>query len=136
MPLAGASATTASVKARRRWVPARCPAAPQLFLEIDDRLGACQAQRQTGIIALEEDQFGCRRIGFGGFATTPGGNQRAVSSGDPLLAPFGEGRGVETFATQDGADPTGIGGAIGIGQDAQLVLDGEGPPARASGQFG
>jgi hypothetical protein len=136
MPLAGVSATTASVKACRRWVAAGYPAAPQLFLEIDDRLGACQAQRQTGIVALEEDQFGGQRIGFGGLATTPGGNQRAVSSGVPLLAPFGEGRGVKPFATQDGADPVGIGGAIGIGQDARLVLDGEAPPARASGQFG
>jgi hypothetical protein len=54
----------------------------------------------------------------------------------PLPAPVGEGRGVEALATQDGADPTGISGAIGIGQDAQLVLDGEGPAARAVGQFG
>jgi len=40
------------------------------------------------------------------------------------------------FAAQDRADPTDISGTIGIGQDAQLVLDGEGPPARTSRQFG
>jgi hypothetical protein len=105
-------------------------------LEIDDRLGTRQALRETGIVALQEGQFGCERIGFGGLATTPGWNQRAVSSGVPLPAPFGEGRRVEALTTQNGADPAGIGGAIGLGQDAQLVLDGEGPPARASRQFG
>jgi hypothetical protein len=91
--------------------------------------------RQPGIVALQDGQFGRQWIGFGGLATTPGGNQRAVSSGVALLAPFGEGGGVKALATQDGADPAGIGGTIGIGQDAQLVLDGEGPPARTSRQF-
>jgi len=71
-------------------------------LAIDDRLGACQAQRQTGIIALQENQFGRQRIGFGGLAATLGWNQRAVSSGIPLLAPFGEGRGIKALPTQDG----------------------------------
>jgi hypothetical protein len=56
-PLAGASATTASVKARRRWAPAGCPAAPQLFLHVDDRLGARQALRQTRIITLQNGNF-------------------------------------------------------------------------------
>jgi hypothetical protein len=42
-PLAGASATATSVKARCRSGPAGCPAAPHFFLEFDDGFGAGQA---------------------------------------------------------------------------------------------
>ena len=135
MPLAGASATTASVKARRRWAPAGCPATPQLFLDANDRLGPCQAQRQTGIVALQQRHFGGERVGLGGFRTTLGWRQRAECSGVALTAPIGQRRGVDALAAQDGADPTGRSGAIGLGEDPQLVLRGEGPPARAIGQF-
>jgi hypothetical protein len=125
MRLSGASATTAFVKARRHSAPAGCPAAPQLFLQLDDGFGAFQAQRQTGIIALSQSQFGCQRVGFNGLRAALGGRQCTERSGVALLAPFGEGRRVNALATQDGTDATGLGCAIGLGQDAYLVPRGE-----------
>jgi hypothetical protein len=58
MPLAGTSATTASVNARRRWTPAGCPTAPQLFLDVDNGFGTRQTQRETSIIPLKNGYFG------------------------------------------------------------------------------
>jgi hypothetical protein len=101
-------------------------------LELDDGFGTLQAQRETGIVALNPGQFRCQRIRFGGLRSALAGNQGAEGSGIAFPAPVGERRGVEPFATQDGADPTGLRGAIGFGQDAQLVLRGEGPAARAN----
>ena len=91
----------------------------------------CQAQRETGIVALKQGQFGCQRVGFGGLRSALGRRQRVEGAGVALPAPVGEGGRVETLAAQDGADATGLSGAIGLGQDAQLVLRGEGPAAGA-----
>jgi hypothetical protein len=105
------------------------------FLDADDRLGTGQAQRQTGIVALQLRHRGGERVGLGDLRATPGRRQCAEGSGVALPAPVGQSRGVDTLAAQHGTDPPGLGGAIGLGEDAQLVLGGEGPPARAIGQF-
>jgi hypothetical protein len=102
-------------------------------LEVDDGFGALQAQREAGIVALKAGQVSGQRIGFGGFRSAPRRGQAADGSRVPLAAPFGQIGRVETFAAQDGTDPAGIGGAIGLRQDAQLVLGGERPAARAIG---
>ena len=52
--------------------------------------------------------------------------------GVALPPPVGEGRGVDPLAAQNGADTAGFSGAIGIGEDAQLVLRRERPATRAS----
>jgi hypothetical protein len=44
-------------------------------LQLDDGFGAFQAQRQTGIIALSQSQFGCQRVGFNGLRAALGGRQ-------------------------------------------------------------
>ena len=41
-----------------------------------------------------------------------------------------------SLAAQNRANPTSVGGAIGLGQDAQLVLGSERPSPRAIGEFG
>jgi hypothetical protein len=86
-------------------------------LDPNDRLGTCQAQRQTGIVPLQQCHFGGERVGLGGFWTTLGWRQRAECSGVALTAPIGQSRGIDTLAAQDGADPTGRSGAIGISED-------------------
>ena len=96
-------------------------------MEVDDGLRACQAPRETGVVALRQSKFGCQRVGFDGLAAALARDQRAEGPGVAPPAPVGQGRGIEALATQDGADPAGLSGAIGIGQDAQLVLDREGP---------
>jgi hypothetical protein len=116
-------------------MPARCPATPQLFLDADDGLGAHQTLREPGIIPLQLGYLADERVWFGGFWAAPGGNQGVESTGVPLPAPVGERRRIETLAAQDGADPTGLNGTVNIGQDAQLVLRGEGPATRAGGKF-
>jgi hypothetical protein len=105
-------------------------------LELDDRFGACQPQRQTGIVSPEKRQLGGERVGFSGLRSALGRRQRTEGTGLALPAPVGQGRGVDTLATQDGADAAGLSGAIGIGKDAQLVLRGEAPATRTRGQFG
>ena len=135
MPLFGASATTASVKARRRWAPMGCPAAPPLFLDPDDGLGPRQVLRQASIVPLQQRQFGGERIGFGDLRAAPDRRQRAEGPGVALPAPVGQRRGVDALATQNGADAAGRGSAIGLGENAQLVLRREGPSAWPIRQF-
>jgi hypothetical protein len=105
-------------------------------LQLDDGFGALEAPRQASIIALNKGQLGCHWIGFEGLRAAFRWNQCTEGSGVPQPAPLGEGRGVEPLATQDGGDASGFSGAIGLGQDAQLVLRGERPAARPIRQFG
>jgi hypothetical protein len=112
-----------------------CPAAPQLFLDLDDGLRAREPPRQSGIFALGRGKFSCQRVEDGGLAATLARNQGCEGSGVTLPAPISQGRGIQAFATQDGADPTDVTGTVGLGQDAQLVLNSEGPTPGAIGDF-
>jgi hypothetical protein len=105
-------------------------------LQVDDGFGALEASCQASIIALNKGQLGCHWLGFDGLRAAFGWNQCTEGSGVPQPAPFSKGRGVEPLATQDGGDATGLSGAIGLGQDAQLVLRGERPAAGPIRQFG
>jgi hypothetical protein len=90
----------------------------QLFLDLDDGFGTRQAQRETGIVSLKTGNFVGQRVGVTGLRAAFAGTQCAERSGVALLAPFSEGRRVEPFATQDGADSAGLSRTISIGQDA------------------
>jgi hypothetical protein len=105
-------------------------------LDSNDRLGAGQAQHQTGIILLQLHDLGGERVGLVDFRATPGGCQRAESAGVAQAAPVAQGRGVEAFAAQDRADPASRGSPIDIGEDAQLVGSAERAAAGAGGEFG
>ena len=135
MPLSGARPATASVKARRRWAPAGCPAAPQLFLHFHDSLGALQAKREAGILLLEKGHFSRERVGFGDLWATLGRRQCAESACVALPAPVGQRRGVKALTAQNGGDAAGVSRAIRVGENAQLVLGGEDPTVRASGEL-
>ena len=135
MPLSGASAATASVKARRRWAPAGCPAAQQLFLHFHDSLGALQAEREAGILLLEKGHLGRERVGFGDLWAALGRRQRAEGAGVALPAPVGQRRGVEALAVQDGGNAAGVSRAIRVGENAQLVLGSEDPAVRTSAEL-
>src|ERR1019366_9088293 len=105
------------------------------FLDVDDGLGTDKAPREMGIIPLQARHFGGQRVGFGGFWAAFAGNQRADYPGLAQPAPVAKSGRVQAFTAKDRADPTGVGGTVGLGQDAQLVLDGEGPAAGRSGNF-
>ena len=135
MRLAGASATMAAVRARRRSAPTGYPAVPQLFLHVDDGLGAGQPPRQTRILLLNKSEFARQRVGLGGFRAALDRNQSAKGPGRAKPTPVAERRRVNALATQNRANPTSVGGAIGLGQDAQLVLGSERPSPRAIGEF-
>ncbi len=100
---------------------------------IDDGFRARQAPRQTGVVTQQLGTFVSLRVRFGRLRAALVRTQRADGASVAQSAPVGQGRGVDAFATQDGASTTGLGGAIGLGQDAQLVLRAEGPPARTIG---
>src|SRR3981081_3222767 len=110
MRLAGASATLAAVRAR----PPRHPRLPP------------QKKRESPR----------QRVGLGGFRAALDRNQSAKGPGRAKPTPVAERRRVNALATQNRANPTGVGGAIGLGQDAQLVLGSERPSPRAIGEFG
>ncbi len=136
MPPTGASAATASVKARRRWAPAGCPAAPQLFLNTDDGLGTCQSQHQTRVVFLKSRHFGGERVGFGDLWAALDRRQCTKGAGVALPAPVGQRRGVEALAAQNGGDAASVSRAIRVSENAQLILGGEDPPVRADGELG
>jgi hypothetical protein len=126
----------APVKARRRSASAGVRARLPLFLDVDDCLGLCQAQREAGFVLLQQCAFGRERVGRGALRTARRRCQGRQGADRAQPAPIGQAGGVETLAPQDGADATGIGGTVGFGQDAQLVLNGEGSAAGMVGQFG
>jgi hypothetical protein len=135
MPLSGARPATASVKARRRWAPAGCPAAPQLFLHFHDSLGALQAKREAGILLLEKGHFSRERVGFGDLWAALDRGQGAESACIALPAPVGQRRGVKALTAQNGGDAAGVSRAIRVGENAQLLLGGEDPAVRTSGEL-
>jgi hypothetical protein len=112
------------------------PTTPQLFLDLDDSFRTCQAPRQAAIFVPQESKFARLRVGFGGLWAASDRTQRANRPGVAKLAPIGQRRRIDALATQDRANTTGIGGAIGFGENAQLVLRAESPSARAIGQLG
>ena len=95
-------------------------------MDVDDGFGVRQAPREPGIIPLQDCHLGREGIGLGSFGTALARRQRTEGSGVPLPTPVGEGRRVQALATQDGTDASSLGRAIGFGQNAQLVLHGEG----------
>jgi len=133
MPLTGANATTASVKARRHWVPSGPPAGRQVFLDRNDRFGAGEAPREVGHILLQHGHFRRERIRFRGFRAALDRYQRTESTGVTLAAPVTQRRRVDTLAAQDRTDPPGLGSAVGLGKNAQLVACRKRPPPRTRG---
>jgi len=104
-------------------------------LDSDDGLGTRQSQRQTRVVSLKSRHFGGERVGFSGLWAALGRRQCAEGTGVALPAPVGESRGVEALAAQNGSDATGVSRAIRVGENAQLILGGEDPAARASGEL-
>ena len=102
----------------------------QFFLNFNNGLGPGETARQAQIVALEGRQLGGQRIGRFGLAAALLRCQRAQRAGIALPPPVRQGRRVQALAPQNGRDPAGIGGRIGLRQDAQLVLYGKIPARR------
>jgi hypothetical protein len=77
MPLAGSSMAMAPVKARRRSASAGVRARLPLFLDVDDCLGLCQAQREAGFVLLQQCDFGRERVGRGALGQRDAGARAA-----------------------------------------------------------
>ena len=90
----------------------------------DDGLGMLQPAHQPRILPFGLRQFGRQRIAYRrlrpSFDRRPSTERASVSQ----PAPFAQGRRVQTFPAQDGAGAAS-GGAIDLGQNPQLVPDGE-----------
>jgi hypothetical protein len=102
-------------------------------LDRNDRFGAGEAPREMSHIPLQQGHFCHQRIGLRGFWAAPDRCQRTESTGVALTTPVTQRRRVDAFAAQDRTNATGLCGAVGLGEDAQLVPRGERPPPRASG---
>jgi len=91
-------------------------------LHVDDGFGACEAAGEAQIVALECCHFSGQRVDRCRLAPALLRCQRAKCSGSALTLPVGQGRGIKALAAQNGGDVAGLGRAIGLGQDAQFVL--------------
>jgi hypothetical protein len=105
-------------------------------LDCHDGLGVLQPKRETGILLLEKGHLGRERVGFGDLWAALDRRQCAESACIALPAPVGQRRGVKALTAQNGGDAAGVSRAIRVGENAQLILGGEDPTARASGELG
>jgi hypothetical protein len=64
----------------------------QLFLEIDDRLGALQALPEPGVFLPGLGQLGRQRMRLAHLRAAPGRGQGTEGAGRALAAPVGQGR--------------------------------------------
>jgi len=104
-------------------------------LDVDDRLGARQAQRQALVGAQQPGVFGPQGIGGRDLGAALDRLQRLVGAGVALAPPIGQERGIEPLAAQDRADAAGR-RRIDLGQYPQLVGRRERPTARSVVAFG
>ena len=134
--LAGKAMAACIMTSRRpRTLPSVSPARLQLFLDPNDRFGVFEPLTQPRVFAAKLAEVGVRRLGDHGLGAASQRLQRLERTGIPLAAPIGQGRRIEAFATQDGSDPAGIGGAVGLLQDAQLGVA-DAPGSQPDGHAG
>jgi hypothetical protein len=91
-------------------------------LDFDDCLSALQSSPKPRILPLGPRQFCHQRVRRRGLGSPLGGRQRTKSSTVALPAPEIQRRGVQAFPAQDSSDPTSVGGAVSLRQNAQLLL--------------
>jgi hypothetical protein len=117
---------------RRRCLesPAEYPAALQLFLDFDDRLGALQSPPQMCILPLGLRQLRRQRVPYRRLGPPLGGRHRTKRSTVTLPAPVRQRRRVQTFPPQDRSEPTNAGRAVRLGQNTQLRLRCKSPTSR------
>jgi len=78
------------------------------------------------ILPAEQKRVRRQRVGLGGFRAALDRNQSAKGPGRAKPTPVAERRRVNALATAKSRQPPPVsGGAIGLGQDAQLVLGSE-----------
>ena len=97
-------------------------------MNLDDRLGLAELGRQPLGFSLEPLVFGDQGgVGIGLSPTTLGGQSGQRSFG-ALLSPRTQKRRVQALAAEQGAELAGRGRAIGLVEDAELVLGREPSP--------
>jgi hypothetical protein len=64
----------------------------QLFLDVDDRLGALQALPELSVFLPRLGQFGRQRMRLAHLRAAPGRGQGTKGAGRALAAPVGQGR--------------------------------------------
>jgi hypothetical protein len=105
-------------------------------LDPDDRFGVLKPLTQSGVFTTKLAEIGVRGLGDHGLGAASERLERLERTSIALAAPLGQGGRVKALATQDGGDPTGIGGAVGLLQDAQLGSRRERPPLGPWQKFG
>src|SRR5450759_2767745 len=148
MPTVGARWVTASLRVAPRgppWAEAT-PTVRPLFLNINDDGGLAQFLGEALVLPTESLHFFFPRIPFG-LGTSLVRGQALENAGLALATPSDEVRRVKAFTALQGADGTRMsGGGIGLSQNPQFVLGGEGSApgirdhlrvwSRRAGRFG
>ena len=123
---------------RRRCLasPAGCPAALQLFLDIDDRFGVLQLPPEPCILSLDLRQLRGQRVARGRLGSPLGRRQSIKSTAVALPAPICQHRRIQAFPTQDRPDPSDLGRDVRLRQNPQLRLLRKRPAPRLLRQLG
>ena len=135
--MGGARAVTAAITSDRPGPagPEESPAAPQLFLEIDDCFCSIQALLKPGVFATQLRQLDRLRTGLGSSRPAFGRRQALDHAGSALLPPAAQGRPIKTLPAQNAANPAALACLINLGQDPQLLLRREPTPLRTRRQL-
>jgi hypothetical protein len=105
-------------------------------LDPDDGFGVFQPLTQPGIFTAKLVEIGVCGLGDLRLGAAPQRFECREGACISLAAPVGQSRRVKAFTAQDGGDPAGIGGAVGLRQDAQLGRRGERPAPGPWREFG
>jgi len=91
-------------------------------LDLYNGFGARQASDELRVVALQRRHLAGERVGFGGLRSAFDRRQCAEGAEVALPAPVGQGRGIDRLAAEDGTNAAALTRAVGLGEDAQLVL--------------
>jgi hypothetical protein len=104
-------------------------------LDVDDRLGAPQLQRETFVVAQQLGVFSRQGVGRRALGAALDGIQGLIGAGVTLAAPVGQSRRIEPLATQDCARAPRT-GPVNLAEKAKLVGGRERAPARTVHKLG
>ena len=122
----GQAQPTASITRPRSARPPSAVPMPQLFLGVDDQLGASELAAQAGVVALQLLDLSRRRVRL---RPPLFRRERRLIGRTELLAPARDHRGVDALATQERTERTGRLATFGLGQQPALLAPGELAPS-------